>query len=438
MASASHAIKYRRRQARSRKGCLTCRSRRKKCDEEKPTCLACQKNRLTCSWPTESCPCLQTGHTRSKNMEPDPFLDSRLREIALKGAPVSLFSSIRLPLSVGITENLSYYLTYTAKSLEDLTCPMLRPIWKGQVLEDSKEFSFIASSIDAVTLLHRARTSQHGSSRHFQEAYASRAASINEFRTSISEITPRNSSAVLAFAALQFILCLDFPRSSAQFGPSRIISAMSALISALRGFWNLQPSTIPFIKNPYIRSWAEIPQPETSEVVHNHPLLAKLRLLYEFIDSGTSSSEMTTCSFALVQLHAFLAKMGFDERDWNLLRTWPGIVPGEFISLIEKKNPLALLITTYWCVALFRGSGHWLLDYWVCGFPSAAATFIAKGGDLYSGFLSHALDCEMSEDILPSETTSQGYLCHREIVIPYFGRNPLVDDNVSKWRLLQD
>ncbi|KAH7093477.1 fungal-specific transcription factor domain-containing protein [Paraphoma chrysanthemicola] len=35
---------------RSTSGCLTCRMRRKKCDEEKPTCIGCRRNRLICNW----------------------------------------------------------------------------------------------------------------------------------------------------------------------------------------------------------------------------------------------------------------------------------------------------------------------------------------------------------------------------------------------------
>jgi hypothetical protein len=36
---------------RTRTGCLTCRQRKKKCDEEKPHCRACKRNKLDCSWP---------------------------------------------------------------------------------------------------------------------------------------------------------------------------------------------------------------------------------------------------------------------------------------------------------------------------------------------------------------------------------------------------
>ncbi|KAJ5575249.1 hypothetical protein N7450_009148 [Penicillium hetheringtonii] len=37
--------------ARSRLGCLSCRRRKKKCDEVKPTCTACLRNDLRCVWP---------------------------------------------------------------------------------------------------------------------------------------------------------------------------------------------------------------------------------------------------------------------------------------------------------------------------------------------------------------------------------------------------
>lgn len=36
---------------RSSTGCLTCRRRKKKCDERKPRCIACTRNYQQCTWP---------------------------------------------------------------------------------------------------------------------------------------------------------------------------------------------------------------------------------------------------------------------------------------------------------------------------------------------------------------------------------------------------
>jgi hypothetical protein len=44
---------YRPRRARCKTGCLCCRLRRKKCDEQKPVCHRCEKAGLACSWPSD-------------------------------------------------------------------------------------------------------------------------------------------------------------------------------------------------------------------------------------------------------------------------------------------------------------------------------------------------------------------------------------------------
>ena len=39
---------------RSRKGCQTCRNRKKKCDEVHPECGGCVRNSLSCQWPLDT------------------------------------------------------------------------------------------------------------------------------------------------------------------------------------------------------------------------------------------------------------------------------------------------------------------------------------------------------------------------------------------------
>ena len=41
---------------RSTSGCLTCRQRKKKCDEQHPTCSGCLRSHVACRWPAPSAP----------------------------------------------------------------------------------------------------------------------------------------------------------------------------------------------------------------------------------------------------------------------------------------------------------------------------------------------------------------------------------------------
>ncbi|KAK2751267.1 C6 transcription factor [Colletotrichum kahawae] len=49
--TAKFPTKYRRNTPRSKNGCLSCRARRRKCDEVKPSCTSCSRSGRECSWP---------------------------------------------------------------------------------------------------------------------------------------------------------------------------------------------------------------------------------------------------------------------------------------------------------------------------------------------------------------------------------------------------
>lgn len=47
-------LQLRPRKSRTKTGCLTCRTRHRKCDEKQPTCDNCLHRSLACSWPAET------------------------------------------------------------------------------------------------------------------------------------------------------------------------------------------------------------------------------------------------------------------------------------------------------------------------------------------------------------------------------------------------
>ncbi|GAV55898.1 hypothetical protein ZYGR_0AZ00690 [Zygosaccharomyces rouxii] len=55
---------------RSKSGCLTCRNRKKKCDEIKPLCKGCRRNFLQCIWPEEN------SNRKSNDENEEPYESS--------------------------------------------------------------------------------------------------------------------------------------------------------------------------------------------------------------------------------------------------------------------------------------------------------------------------------------------------------------------------
>uniref|UniRef100_A0A0B7KCT4 Zn(2)-C6 fungal-type domain-containing protein n=2 Tax=Bionectria ochroleuca TaxID=29856 RepID=A0A0B7KCT4_BIOOC len=62
------------RHSRTRTGCLTCRSRKKKCDEVRPRCAGCRRNLLDCKWPAYIA---WNGGSQTDAIHPRPKDDAR-------------------------------------------------------------------------------------------------------------------------------------------------------------------------------------------------------------------------------------------------------------------------------------------------------------------------------------------------------------------------
>ncbi|PLB48626.1 hypothetical protein P170DRAFT_446499 [Aspergillus steynii IBT 23096] len=103
---------------RTKSGCLTCRMRRKKCDEENGTCRACRRNGLTCIWPLKGVAsvdsraiantstnidiashCLTTFHNRAQESLFTYFSSSVLPQLLIPGTPRASCDGL---LSMGI------------------------------------------------------------------------------------------------------------------------------------------------------------------------------------------------------------------------------------------------------------------------------------------------------------------------------------------------
>ncbi|EEU37255.1 uncharacterized protein NECHADRAFT_37042 [Fusarium vanettenii 77-13-4] len=96
---------------RVKTGCLTCRNRKKKCDEARPVCAGCLRNKIDCRWPDSSYhspPSADHGNGRKaldlRPSAPSPERDSR-RQLDI------LPNSADLDLDMGIGEQLEESIT---------------------------------------------------------------------------------------------------------------------------------------------------------------------------------------------------------------------------------------------------------------------------------------------------------------------------------------
>ncbi|KAF9886613.1 hypothetical protein FE257_011253 [Aspergillus nanangensis] len=87
---------------RTKSGCLTCRIRRKKCDEESKTCRACRRNRLTCIWESDKVPSAGKSNALVSQKNSEAHIEIPSHHLTTFESPTSetllaYFASVVLP-----------------------------------------------------------------------------------------------------------------------------------------------------------------------------------------------------------------------------------------------------------------------------------------------------------------------------------------------------
>lgn len=124
---------------RTKTGCLTCRRRKKKCDEEKSggRCQACIRNFLNCTWPDE---------TRIEQTFSEPAFEHGLLRTPEALSPVSSANmrSPRSPISNDEDNNANFSCARNYELVKSEEWPV------PKVFENhTKEGDFVIASIDA-------------------------------------------------------------------------------------------------------------------------------------------------------------------------------------------------------------------------------------------------------------------------------------------------
>ncbi|KAI0425540.1 hypothetical protein F5Y09DRAFT_96740 [Xylaria sp. FL1042] len=79
---------------------------------------------------------------------------------------------------------------------------------------------------------------------------------------------------------------------------------------------------------------------------------------------GTPETTRMHCNHALERLEWWARVVNGTPQFWKQFILWPASVTDEFVTALEEKQPVALLIYIYWCVVMHRAPRRWYADGW--------------------------------------------------------------------------
>ncbi|BCS23102.1 Zn(II)2Cys6 transcription factor domain-containing protein [Aspergillus puulaauensis] len=327
---------------KSRTGCLQCRKRRVKCDENGHPCGNCAFRHVECTYPSRSSPDLQPSQNAAQDRPSE-------------GQPLALLD----PSNKLLLELMHKFSTETYKSF--FVDPADLHIWQSVIPRRALDHDFLLDGLLSVAALHTASSSDRQTARPYLDAamdFQSRG--LKPFQNAIQNISPENCDAVFVHSMITIVNGIVFPQIAArvtEVDSSTVLENIFTLfklvqgtaeISKLTGPWLQKSSLIP--KDFWGASSDSILDTEIEQA------LTRLRDLNrrENIEHPPRHGHI---EFAISRLRQCFQRF-FRFRDPASVVTWLAIVDGEFVDYLHKEEPLPILVMVHWGVLLAELDGE--------------------------------------------------------------------------------
>ncbi|KAJ5762287.1 uncharacterized protein N7511_005669 [Penicillium nucicola] len=385
-------IRSRKSHYKSRAGCGNCKRRRIKCDEKKPACLKCVHHSIECDFqqaaaslsaspsaaissPTSS----QGSKTRfrfkpskyqSKESTPDGTNHLSSQPIATEIQPSDL--NLEETLTFTDLRLFHHFVTQTYRTLTDEATDNNR-IWQHHLPQWGFSTPSIFHLILTLAALHLAHLHPEKRAQYFLQADNHFTFGIRSVTAILSTLNEDNCQLIYMSAMM---ICLVYfghgPRTGEYLVFSRTGQAEWLLL--MRGVRSILMSS-----HDKIFSGVLAIQPDPSIAGISPEFQDELRIHRSHLEDVQRFIEAQTGGMPAGEMYAGaltnLVEM-FDEAYcirsagkggiclMPVVVGWIYRRPEEFIGLLEKKDPLALIVLSYWCILLkFMGSS-WLMIGW--------------------------------------------------------------------------
>ncbi|KAK4225287.1 sterol uptake control protein 2 [Podospora fimiseda] len=370
---------------KSRTGCQRCKHRRVKCDENKP-CRACVRHGVECSLVTGHSPASPTLSVSTPQTAPSPRTAAgpHRDEPSSSSDPFPYFAKFvsgrpdsEIADWVSDMELLHQWSTSTFKTLVDpeATSAILR-LWQVEVPQLSFKHTFLLHLILAISAYHLAYLRPENCQQYSLRASQHQNVAIRTMRDELSNVTPENCHALLAASAFLFTSVLaasQLEGIGSSPAPSPTIDDLIdvfVLIKGIRGLLDTSQSIL--ITGPLKHLFAVYNVPDGGNLMLDrviNQLDMFLSCLREINTNSADSDKKTvdtieTATRCLMQMIRDAINHSTDP-EYRVVTAFPIMMPDEYVPLLRQKNPLALVLLSYYCVVFHACElKYWFIKGW--------------------------------------------------------------------------
>ncbi|KAH8883718.1 hypothetical protein GQ53DRAFT_698913 [Thozetella sp. PMI_491] len=379
----------RRAHTKSRLGCVECKRRRIKCNEEKPNCRSCIRHHLLCVYPN-SAPLSRPGtkyRPESKSPIPcptsGPHSDCDLVPFLADSLPVLATVPDRTSTTIFDINDLALLHHWTISTSRDIVrCPRVDHCWQTIFPRIASQHPFVMHGILSLAALHLAYTDVASKEERTLDAIRHHSTSLQGFRENILHMSDKNSEGLFVSSTLNIIYIFGMlGRPSrcniADVDPrSRTARALGTeWIPMIRGVQAVLHRVYDHVRfgplSPLLNlgNWDELDL--NGEPLPDDDHLRRIQ------DTWALSGEAETYNETLQILRkCYLYVTQFKTMDeqtleqWGYNRDWAGplaflhFAPDEYFTRLHQRQPPALVIFAYFGALLHGLNDSWFLEGW--------------------------------------------------------------------------
>ncbi len=277
-----------------------------------------------------------------------------------------------MTLNLRHLELMHHYVTKTSLTLNNVDKD--GGIWQEGVPNMAISHDFLMHSILAISALHivHLRGLDEDGRRYLGAARAHHDKAFSCFHSGIKEITRSNYTAAVAFSALLLIFSCGLAQISHALHHRDNVDCLITVLAAFRSHFRLFNPVQQCIDGKLIGGFHACGGDVHVDLCKESTVEEPFRML-KLTNKASADNEEDKAIYhkAILSLQESAQSVSVYPR---LL--WPVAVSPEFIGLLQKKRPMALVVLAYGCVLSKYAPYRWFMHNWAANVTNSIAKLI--------------------------------------------------------------
>ncbi|KAK4624540.1 hypothetical protein CLAFUW4_06162 [Fulvia fulva] len=265
-----------------------------------------------------------------------------------------------------------YFTLHSSQTLDAINSVQYHHIWQHDVPMLAQSNAFLMHALLSFAAAHRSTTLGPTSMQDLQSSRSHYGKALENFRQAVTTVTAQQADAMMCFCTLISFITLRFDTVQPSAGQDSIdafINLLRVLQSSIGVLTSIKRHLQLSVVGGLLAHTRQNQQHQISSVVATSLGSLERLVLTRHVEFGLTASASAAIHDCLGKLRQFYTMTNPRPTSWAHLLSWPIQVgqskhAAEFLSLLERRNAVALCLVAHWTVAAVHAPQKWYVGDW--------------------------------------------------------------------------